>query len=76
MSTGLCQWCHTPLYHLSNTGRPRRYCDTRCRSPRTATANSPTATTNHGNDAHSPKAGDHQPPNPNPPPNHDLTKYY
>jgi hypothetical protein len=31
MSTGLCQWCQTPLRHLSNTGRPRRYCDTRCR---------------------------------------------
>jgi hypothetical protein len=31
MTTGLCQWCDTPLRHLSNTGRPRRYCDTRCR---------------------------------------------
>jgi hypothetical protein len=31
MLPGLCQWCHAPLRHLSNTGRPRRYCDTRCR---------------------------------------------
>jgi hypothetical protein len=27
----VCDWCHTPLRGLSNTGRPRRYCDTRCR---------------------------------------------
>jgi hypothetical protein len=27
----VCQWCHQPLRHLSNTGRPRRYYDTRCR---------------------------------------------
>jgi hypothetical protein len=26
-----CDWCHTPLRGQSNTGRPRRYCDTRCR---------------------------------------------
>jgi hypothetical protein len=26
-----CDWCHQPLRGLSNTGRPRRYCDTRCR---------------------------------------------
>ncbi len=26
-----CQWCEAPLRYLSNTGRPRRYCDTRCR---------------------------------------------
>jgi hypothetical protein len=26
-----CDWCHTPLRGLSNTGRPRRYRDTRCR---------------------------------------------
>jgi hypothetical protein len=24
----VCDWCHTPLRGLSNTGRPRRYCDT------------------------------------------------
>lgn len=31
MPIRLCEWCHAPLRHLSNTGRPRRYCDTRCR---------------------------------------------
>jgi hypothetical protein len=27
----VCQWCHKLLRGLSNTGRPRRYCDTRWR---------------------------------------------
>jgi hypothetical protein len=27
----VCDWCHTLLRGLSHTGRPRRYCDTRCR---------------------------------------------
>ena len=68
-ATHPCVTCPTPAVPAA-TATPA------AASPRTATANSPTSTTNHGNDAHSPKAGDHQPPNPNRPPNHDLTKYY
>jgi hypothetical protein len=68
----VCQWCHHLLRGLSNTGRPRRYCDTRCRVAHTATANSPTPTTSHGNDEPSPRAGDHQPPKTT----HNITKYY
>jgi hypothetical protein len=26
-----CQWCRALLHHLAGTGRPRRFCDTRCR---------------------------------------------
>lgn len=32
MSPHLCQWCQAPLLYPANTGRPRRYCDTRCRT--------------------------------------------
>jgi hypothetical protein len=70
----ICDWFHTPLRGLSNTGRPAATATPAAESPPSATANSPTPTTNHGNDAHSPKAGDHQPPNP--PPKHNITKYY
>ena len=31
MPIRLCQWCRAPLRYLADTGRPRRYCDTRCR---------------------------------------------
>jgi hypothetical protein len=31
MPDRLCEWCDTPLRYLATTGRPRRYCDTRCR---------------------------------------------
>jgi hypothetical protein len=31
VQTRRCEWCQTPLRHLAGTGRPRRYCDTRCR---------------------------------------------
>jgi hypothetical protein len=30
MPTRLCEWCREPV-RQSDTGRPRRYCDTRCR---------------------------------------------
>lgn len=31
MPIRLCEWCQTPLRYLASTGRPRQYCDTRCR---------------------------------------------
>jgi hypothetical protein len=27
----VCDWCCSPMRYPAGTGRPRRYCDTRCR---------------------------------------------